>query len=218
MRFYILLILACAVPGGAGAGELTTNDLQQARMQGSNALASLKRRIKPDNAVGMGFSSTNEAQGAVLGEPFRVYQVPKDRLVTYNGTQTFASLLEPAGRVIFPAEVNGSPKSTIIVSQAGGAWRTEKFGDPSLIHELTGARQKVAATNASLASSTFAVEIPVASFWFLGFTNLASDSVVVMVTTNLTLGPVSRTTHELVTTNLMNEFRKIAQRYSGASN
>jgi hypothetical protein len=218
MRLHIFLVLACAVAGLACADELTTNDLQQARMQGSNALISLKRRVKPGTAAGMGFSSTNEAQQAVLGEPFRVYEISKNRLVTYNGTQTFASLLEPASRVIYPAEVNGSPKSTIIVSQVGGMWRTEMFGDPALISELTGARKAISATNLALASQTFAVQIPVSSFWFLGFTNLGTDAVALMVTTNLTLGPVTSPTHGLVTTNLVNEFRKVAQRYGGFSN
>src|ERR1041385_924731 len=170
MKFHTIIFLIVAVADLASAAELTTNDLYQARMQGSNALASLKRRIKPATAHGMGFTSTNEAQGTVLGEHFRIYQIAKAKLAAYVPGQLLNSMLQPEERVIFPAVLNNVPKSTIIVAKAAGNWRTDKFGDPALIKELSKARQEIAATNSLLASQTFAVEVSVPNFWFLGYT------------------------------------------------
>src|SRR4051812_36681991 len=191
MKFQTIFGLMMLASSFASGAELTTNDLAQARTQGLNALASLKRRIQPATALGMGFSSTNEAQLAVLGENLRIYNIPRARLLAYVPGQSFNAMLEPEGRVIYPAVVHGIPKSTIIVAQAGGNWRTDRFGDPALIQELSAVRQAIATTNAVLASQTFAVEVSVPNFWFIGYTNTTKNSVVLLVTSKLKLGAVS---------------------------
>jgi hypothetical protein len=217
MKFHLIFLFLFTCAAMTCAAGLTTNQLAQARAQGSNALASLKGEIRPATAAGMGFSSTNEAQGAVLGEQFCIYKISKAQLLAYIPGQLLNTMLAAEDRVIYPALVNGVPKSTIIVALVSGSWRTDKFGDPALIEGLSAVRQEIAATNAVLANQTFAVEVSIPNFWFLGYTN-AANSVELRATSNLKLGPISKGPHELLDVGLMQQLTKVAQRYGGLAN
>ena len=219
MKPLLFLSAAVACAGCVSAAELSSNDVHQARIQGTNGLASFKLLIKPATAVPQGFSSTNEIQSAVLGEPFRVYRVPLDRLRAYAPPQDFKLLLTPAPKVIFPLEVHGKTKSSLTVRLEGNRWRTDNWGLPALIKDMTAARHNLATNQPQWAEQSYAVEIPVFNLWFLGYTNTLNNSVEFVTLSALKFGTVTvASAQQVVPVNAMTNLAAMANKYTGLSN
>src|SRR4051812_13263889 len=103
MKFHVTLVFLLGSAAIIGAAGLTTNDLAQAHAQGTNTLASLKRQIRPDTASGLGFVSTNEAQGVVLGDPSLFSHFKNAFLLVYFPGHFSTPLLAGEGGFFYPA-------------------------------------------------------------------------------------------------------------------
>ena len=216
MKLFIITVVVFAVVGCPKAAELTTNEMGGARAQGTNALEAFRRFVTTNDVTRLGFLTTNELYQAVLGEPLRVYRISRTAAKAYVAGQAFATLIEPAPRVIFPLLVNSTnTKSSILVRMENGAWVTENWGGAGLAKQLTSTRDSLAVSNAPAATNSIAVEVPVVGLWFIGYTNANNNTVELLTTVAVTIDGNNVPPQTMVSTTLMEKIAEMATRYGG---
>lgn len=136
----LVLIMACSntkrtADEARGGAQATAPDPRAAAEQG---LASLRQLVNESNYRELGFESPREVDGASLGEPLPVVFVGLDSLRTYQAGGQPERLLSTLNQASFPVLVNQAPRSSVVVQQQNGGWRTSTLGNGALarlIHE-----------------------------------------------------------------------------------
>ncbi len=220
MKKFLLLLLplvsSCAENPVPDA-KLDTGYLVQSRNAASNSLVTLRRSVNPLTFRQMGFDSVGEAAAATNGEPLLIYEVPLNRLREYKSDPDYTKLVEPTPRVIYPVLVGGRTKSSHTLRLDGVGWRPASRGEPQLIKALVEARDKVNPQQSKTGERPFAVIVPVASLWLLGYHNKAGQ-VILMTTVEFKSEKVYIPKHTNFTPEAMTILSKLAQRYTGKSN
>ena len=217
MKRLVVFVSVLGVFVGLNGAELSVSNLVAAQFKATNsALNEFRGVFNTNNAHALGFVSTNEFSTATVGQPFRVYQVPLDRLRAYQSSP-FNSLLEPAPRMIFPVLIGAQTKSSMVLRLESGQWVSDRFGGPEIIKGLAATRDALATHDQRWATESFAVEIPVVALWFVGYTNSAKK-VQLVTPIDLQIGGLTLATNATVTPAFMKKLAEIANRYTGRSN
>ena len=90
-----------------------------------------------DNPTLYGFSSAMELQAAKLDDPFRVYTLDPDKLLTADLPTSLDSLVMPTNQWFFPVMApDGTYRSILAVDQLQGNWEAVSFGSTGLSIQL----------------------------------------------------------------------------------
>ena len=90
-----------------------------------------------DNPLMYGFSSDTELRDAKLDDPFRVYTLTQDKLLTAELSTSFDSLVLPTNQWFFPVMApDDSYRSILAVDLLQGKWEAVSFGSSGLSIQL----------------------------------------------------------------------------------
>ncbi|HEU4624295.1 MAG TPA: hypothetical protein VFS52_06005 [Steroidobacteraceae bacterium] len=124
------------------------------------ALVLLKNVVNEQNYRALGFDSVDQARAAVLGRPLAVYELRRDELVDWNGTDEKALVLRwKSAELVYPAMVGEQVKSTVSVFKEPAGYRPATFGNAQIARSLARYRQGTA---------DFIVRVPALGMYFLG--------------------------------------------------
>ena len=110
---------------------------QDAAQAGLTVLQSL---VRPETFQGLGFTSVDQARGAQLSDPLKVFSVPLDALIAYKGDSNAAGLLQDAHKMIYPVTVDRQVVSSLAATQRSDGWRATEFGNSALTRALVAHR------------------------------------------------------------------------------
>lgn len=160
-------ILLAAQMSPEGMASQIRSVASEAQPVATKGLETFRRLVNEQNYRRYGFESVAEISSASLGEPLVIYFVRLDQLWEYQpGTDPYR-LLAGGNKVIFPVMAGQQARSSIVVDKVNGAWRAASFGGTTFVKLFTRIRSERAAPGAP-AESTFAVEVPSLSLYFLG--------------------------------------------------
>jgi len=210
------------------AAPLGSNELAAVRFQGSNSVATLRELITPSNYQLMGFGSAAEITTATNGAPLLIYTIPLNRLIMYQTTNSFETLLEPdpqidpapVTRVILPILVSTNVRSSTTLRLVPGqplTWTNANWGYSGLIRNLANTYSSIPGGEIKTDWPPFVVQIPVFDVWLIGYYNKA-NKLVLRSTTDMRLGPVTVNRNQIISPEAMSQLSLTAQRYNGRPN
>ena len=104
------------------------------------AHAGLKRFMAAaihDNPSLYGFSGMADIANAMLDDPFKVYTIAPNAIVSADGSISFQSLVVPTSQWFFPVMgKNGTYRSILAVDRVNGEWQAASFGSSGLATQL----------------------------------------------------------------------------------
>jgi hypothetical protein len=156
------LIFCCTLP--AMAQGIPQTSIEKANEQARHSLQVLQQIAAPE----IGFKSKEEARGAQLGTPLRIFMVGLDKLKEYQSGVDPNSLLNDTHHVIYPVSVNGEHRSSITLHEVNGEWQIGSVGKPNFSKSLAEALDAQVAETKAPATEFFEVEIPALRAFFLG--------------------------------------------------
>lgn len=92
--------------------------------------------IPPQDISHYGFSSTEEMTHATLGNPFRVYTITPDKIMSYSREMKLSSLLSETNLWFFPVLCRGEVRTLLTVDLMDGRWKAVAIGSSGLAKEL----------------------------------------------------------------------------------
>ncbi len=125
------------------------------------SLKTLAHLVSPQKTLG--FQSASEVASASLANPLRMVMVGLDPLKAYRAGDDARPLLLDEGTVIYPVTVGGDARSSVVVRQENGVWKTTQFGRPVLAKLAHEGRARVTAARGVAESDVALVEIPTLS-------------------------------------------------------
>lgn len=147
-----------------GNKEETFADAQSAATQ---SLAAFRQLINKDNFKDLGFDSVEEAGSATLGEPLPVVFVRLDQLRQYQQGSDAGSLLGQSNQMNFPVMVKDQVRSSVVVENVNGRWKTSSLGNGALAKQIAAVR-KAPTPSAGPAAPTVLVHTGALGLYFLG--------------------------------------------------
>ncbi|HLL75974.1 MAG TPA: hypothetical protein VK421_12020 [Pyrinomonadaceae bacterium] len=136
--------------GGDAANQGGSNNMKSQDEAARKALEALPQLVTNDTFKGMGFGSPEEARAAQLGSPVPHKTIAYDRLLQYQPGTRLEQLFAPEEQVVYPIQVGGAVKSSIVVTNNRGAWQISSVGDSYLGNVLAQATASRAAADAVL--------------------------------------------------------------------
>lgn len=224
----IVFLLAATLVSVSVAAPLGSNELAAVRHQGSNSLATFAELVTPSNYQWMGFGYPGEIATATNGAPLLIYTIPLNRLISYQTTNSFETLLlpdpqidpAPVTRVILPILVSTNVRSSTTLRLVPGqppTWTNANWGYSGLIRNLLNTYSSIPGGEIKNDWPPFVVEIPVFDAWLIGYYNKA-NKLVLRATTDMRLGPVTVNRNQNVSREAMLQLSLTAQRYNGRPN
>jgi hypothetical protein len=163
----LLLGLACNRDGGAqsntnqgGQQPPTFADAQSAATQ---SLATFRQLVNDQNFKELGFESRDEAASATLGEPLRVLFVGLNQLRAYQPGSDPSALLTDFNQLSYPVMVRDQVRSSVVVEQVGGKWKTASLGNGALARQVAAVRKAPTAPAGSAGGTDQQVLVHVAA-------------------------------------------------------
>jgi hypothetical protein len=182
IMFCLALLMLSLIPGCArtgnsqngsdqtGGGSGTPPTFADAQTAATQSLATFKKLVTADNFRELGFDSADQVAKANLGAPLRIYVVKLDQLREYEPSKDANSLLSESPQMYYPVTVDGQSRSSIVVEQVEGRWRSASFGNAGLAKQIASISRANTA-EASAASTQVMVQIPALGVFFLGSRN-----------------------------------------------
>ena len=104
-------------------------------------LHTLQELVSEKNYKGLGFTSLEERKRAALDAPMRTYVIGLDALKRANAEADPGTLLQDAGKTLYPIKVDNAVVSSLSVTQRADGWRASEFGNAAIARTLTGFRK-----------------------------------------------------------------------------
>jgi hypothetical protein len=145
------------------AQDISKASIEKANEQARLSLQVLQHIVTPE----IGFSSKEEARGAQLGTPLRVFMVGLDKLKDFQASVEPNSLLNDTHQLIYPVSVNGEHRSSVTLHEINGEWQIGSFGKPYFSKSLGQVLDAQLAETKYPAAEFFVVEIPALRTFFL---------------------------------------------------
>jgi hypothetical protein len=90
-----------------------------------------------DNPSLYGFSNMADIEDAMLDDPFNVYTIDPNTIVSANGSNSFQSIVVPTSQWFFPVMgKDGTYRSILSVDRVHGEWQATSFGSSGLATQL----------------------------------------------------------------------------------
>lgn len=221
----LCLLLSTRVASAAVViSMLSSNDLDKARLEGTNGLAALKGMVTLSNYQLLGFHSTNEVPGAINAEPLVIYSLACDKLTNFVSGQSLDTVIDTRPkRTIIPVMVGTNVRSSVILrplnpgNPAGTPWKTEAWGNSHLIRDLMDTYSLIAPADVQTGTVPFVVDIPVFDIWLVGYLD-TTGQLQLRATSDLHLGPVTVFKYEFITDAAMTQLGTTAKLYNGLPN
>ena len=183
MRFVTISLIAIviAIAGGCNrqaSSESTTNrqssssqpeTFADAQTAATQSLTVFRKLVNNQNYKDLGFESPDEVANATLGQPLPVMFVRLDQLRQYQPGTDVNSLLGQSNEVNYPVLANNQVRSSVVVQQVNGRWKTGTLGNGGLAKHIADARK--ARTGAEGAGQQALVHVGSLGFYFLGERN-----------------------------------------------
>lgn len=84
----------------------------------------------------LGLDPNADPAGIELGDPWRLYTIPPDRLLTASADRALGELIVPAGPWYFPVIQDGSWRAILTLAEVDGRWEAVALGKSPLAGEL----------------------------------------------------------------------------------
>lgn len=172
MRQLLLLIIISGVFAmSCAAQNIAKQSLPQLEKAAATAKASLReleviaQQVDPRS---LGFEQKEQIKAATLGTPVVDYMIRLDELKEYRLGRPAAELLKATGRLLYPLVVNGSPRSSVVLTSKGEGWAVESFGATGQTKMFAKIRKQVAAETKGATSELFQVRVPALQLMFVG--------------------------------------------------
>jgi len=142
----ILIVVGGACTRKGSADRDTNQNNQQetfadAQSAATQSLAVFRRLVNNQNYRDLGFESPDEVANATLGEPLPILFVRLDQLRGYHEGTDVNSLLGQSNEVNFPVMANNQVRSSVVVEQVNGKWRTGTLGNGALARHIAAVRR-----------------------------------------------------------------------------
>jgi hypothetical protein len=141
------MIFGCILNFGCKNQQTTTaqnNNKQQtfdnADDAAKSALNVLQTLAADKNLSGAISLTADETKQLTVGKALNVQEVSYDKLLSVNPDSSFdvATIMQPGQQhLLYPLEINGSPKTTALVSMTDNRWKLSSAGDNSYMELLT---------------------------------------------------------------------------------
>ena len=179
MRFVTISLIAIviAIAGGCNrqaSSETSTNNqntsqpetFADAQSAATQSLTVFRKLVNNQNFRDLGFESPDEVANATLGQPLPVMFVRLDQLRQYQQGTDVNSLLGQSNEVNYPVLANNQVRSSVVVQQVNGRWKTGTLGNGALAKHIADARK--GRTGAEGATQQALVHVGSLGFYFLG--------------------------------------------------
>ena len=113
-----------------------------AKAAAENGFRPLLKAIPPSELAHFNFSNPAEVSQAVLGEGFRVYTIPPDLILNYDGNSSVQEMIRPTSLWFFPVVANGQVRTTITVDMVKGEYKAVSVGGSGVATEWALAQGK----------------------------------------------------------------------------
>jgi len=81
------------------------------------------------------FNSPQELNRATLGEPFRIFTITTQDILSYDGQTQIGELITAIDIWYFPVMVEGRARTLLGVEKTGGVWKAASIGSSQLAEE-----------------------------------------------------------------------------------
>jgi len=115
----------------------TFADSQAAATQ---SLAVFRQLVNNQNYKELGFESVDEVANATLGDPLPVVFVRLDQLREYHEGTDLNGLLSQTNQMNYPVMARDQVRSSVVVEQVNGRWKTSTLGNGALAKLIVTAR------------------------------------------------------------------------------
>lgn len=119
--------------------EVTASEVVQAAVDG---LGYFLERLPTEIIANYGFSSKEELSQATVGDPFRVYTITPDKIMSYNKKIEFSSLISPTSLWLFPVLCHGEVRTILTVDLVQGKQEAVAIGSSRLARQLALIKKK----------------------------------------------------------------------------
>lgn len=168
MRVFITLLAVVCLMMSQATAQKYRLPLKEIQKVASESLATFSKLVKKQkNYREMGFTSPDEVRIATLGEPMRVFMVRLDQLRNYQPGSDPNRLLSGGDHVIYPVEVEGHVRSSVIIGKTKGQWKAVSFGSPNLVKMLSTVRKENSDAAGLPTFSYFVVHVPALNLYFI---------------------------------------------------
>ena len=166
----------------------TTQTFADPQTAASQSLATFKKLVTKDNYKELGFDSPDEVSTSTLGSPMRVFMVKVEQLRDYQTEKDANALLSESGQMYFPVTVNGEARSSVVVEQAEGKWRSASFGNAGLAKQIASVTKTNQTAETAARPADMIVQVPALGVYFLGGRNADNRLVLTPIAANATFG------------------------------
>ena len=177
LNFVTIAAIAIMIAvGGAcnrrASSETSTNQNSQpqtfadAQSAATQSLTVFRQLVNNQNYRELGFESPDEIANATLGQPLPVSFVRLDQLRQYQQGTDVNSLISQSNEVNFPVMANNQVRSSVVVEQINGRWKTGTLGNGALAKHIDGVRK--GRTRAEGAAQQTLVHVRALGLYFLG--------------------------------------------------
>ena len=139
--FVLAAVALCLLilPGFAWPGETAPPEVVQAADAG---LGSFLQAIPAGEFEYYGFAAGEDLAPATLGEPFHVYTIAPDKILSYTAQTDFSSLVSPTDLWFFPVFLAGEVRTMLTVDRMDGTWQAVAIGSSGLAKQLQKVKDK----------------------------------------------------------------------------
>lgn len=135
------IVIFMVTSNGSDGDSDAAPDFQDAAAAARQGLDTLENLAEIQEPAALGFESKEQVASATLGEPMQVFTVALDDLRSFAAaTDDPEPLLEDSDRSIFPVEVDGRARSSVLVEKSDSRFRSVSVGSPSLAQALDSTR------------------------------------------------------------------------------
>lgn len=132
-------------------------------------LSRLHASFEPKLGQKLGFGSREDVQAVEVGPALRIFQVGLAALKTYDGSSAAADLLSETPLVLRLMSLRGQVKSSMLLANANGAWRTVQIGDATRALAIASVTNTLTSARSVAARDLFLVKVPGLGLDFLAY-------------------------------------------------
>ena len=151
---FLLLLTACE------RAQNPKPPAPQPQQAAQDAIGVLQKLVNAENYKSLGFDSVDEVKQAQLGQPMEIFNIPLDKLKSYQSGSDPNSLLSQSSETMYPVTVGGQAKSSVTIMKKENGYTASSFGNAPIARGLS--------RNQSTGQGDFVVRVPALNFYFVG--------------------------------------------------
>lgn len=156
----LMATLACATLACGGSPQDEPRVDPEALAAAQQALETLIELTDEDNYAEMGFGSLPQFDHLALGTPIPVHYISLDDLREHDVSLDPHQIIVNGDEELFPVEVDGQVRTSVVVKLEGGQWSPTSYGDASYVQAIDEVRREHALDTGRGHHEYFMIVIP----------------------------------------------------------